>query len=154
MSDLPHRIEIHEEGPREGFQYESRIYPLAERAAFIEAGAVHVFDASTGTLVQTLQGTPPTDYDRFGYGLAPYATEVLVTKPDVGAAYRIDPVTGTVVTTYVAPSGTVNATWHCVPRCARRSARSRPPLPAGTRRRPKRPIARQCRSSTRWSRRG
>lgn len=37
MSDLPHRIEIHEEGPREGFQYEPRIYPLAERAAFIEA---------------------------------------------------------------------------------------------------------------------
>ncbi len=37
MSGLPTRVEIHEEGPREGFQIEPRTYPLAERAALVEA---------------------------------------------------------------------------------------------------------------------
>jgi hydroxymethylglutaryl-CoA lyase len=37
MSDRPTRVEIHEEGPREGFQIEPRTYPLAERAALVEA---------------------------------------------------------------------------------------------------------------------
>ena len=37
MSDRPQRVEIHEEGPREGFQIEPRIFPIAERAALVEA---------------------------------------------------------------------------------------------------------------------
>jgi len=37
MSDLPKRIEIHEEGPREGFQFETRIFPLDERVALVDA---------------------------------------------------------------------------------------------------------------------
>jgi len=37
VTQLPPRIEIHEEGPREGFQMEPRGYPLAERAALVEA---------------------------------------------------------------------------------------------------------------------
>ena len=37
MSDLPARLEIHEEGPREGFQFESRVYPLADRVRLVEA---------------------------------------------------------------------------------------------------------------------
>lgn len=37
MSHLPSRVEIHEEGPREGFQIEPKTYPLAERAALVEA---------------------------------------------------------------------------------------------------------------------
>jgi len=37
MSDLPKRIEIHEEGPREGFQFEKRLFPLAERVALVDA---------------------------------------------------------------------------------------------------------------------
>lgn len=37
MSDLPKRVEFHEEGPREGFQIEPRIYPLAQRVALVEA---------------------------------------------------------------------------------------------------------------------
>ncbi|MEW6645029.1 MAG: hydroxymethylglutaryl-CoA lyase [Pseudomonadota bacterium] len=37
MSDLPKRIEIHEEGPREGFQFEKRLFPLAERIALVNA---------------------------------------------------------------------------------------------------------------------
>lgn len=35
--DLPKRIEIHEEGPREGFQFERETFPLAERVAFVDA---------------------------------------------------------------------------------------------------------------------
>jgi isopropylmalate/homocitrate/citramalate synthase len=37
MSDLPESVEFHEEGPREGFQMEQQIYPLADRAALIDA---------------------------------------------------------------------------------------------------------------------
>lgn len=37
MSDFPSVIEIHEEGPREGFQYEKRIFPLADRVALVNA---------------------------------------------------------------------------------------------------------------------
>lgn len=37
MSDLPRRVEIHEEGPREGFQIEPRHYSVAERAELVEA---------------------------------------------------------------------------------------------------------------------
>ena len=37
MSDLPAAIEIHEEGPREGFQFEKKIFPLADRVALVNA---------------------------------------------------------------------------------------------------------------------
>jgi isopropylmalate/homocitrate/citramalate synthase len=37
MSDLPKFVELHEEGPREGFQSEKRLYPLADRAALVDA---------------------------------------------------------------------------------------------------------------------
>jgi len=37
MSNLPRHAEIHEEGPREGFQIEPRSFPLGERAALVEA---------------------------------------------------------------------------------------------------------------------
>lgn len=37
MSDLPRRVEIHEEGPREGFQSEPPGFPIADRAALVEA---------------------------------------------------------------------------------------------------------------------
>jgi hydroxymethylglutaryl-CoA lyase len=36
-ADLPARVEFREEGPREGFQIEPRLYPLADRAALVEA---------------------------------------------------------------------------------------------------------------------
>jgi len=36
-SDLPRRVEFHEEGPREGFQIEPHIYPLDQRVALVEA---------------------------------------------------------------------------------------------------------------------
>lgn len=37
MSDLPKKIELHEEGPREGFQFETKIYPLQERVRIVNA---------------------------------------------------------------------------------------------------------------------
>ena len=37
MSDLPRSVEFHEEGPREGFQMEKQTFPLADRAALINA---------------------------------------------------------------------------------------------------------------------
>lgn len=37
MSNLPKAIEIHEEGPREGFQFETAIFPLEERTALVDA---------------------------------------------------------------------------------------------------------------------
>jgi len=37
VSDLPKHVEFHEEGPREGFQIEKKIYPLEERAALVDA---------------------------------------------------------------------------------------------------------------------
>ena len=35
MSDLPRFVHFHEEGPREGFQIEKRIYPLEDRVALV-----------------------------------------------------------------------------------------------------------------------
>jgi hydroxymethylglutaryl-CoA lyase len=37
MSDVPSSIEIHEEGPREGFQFEKKVYPLADRVRLVES---------------------------------------------------------------------------------------------------------------------
>lgn len=37
MSDMPSSIEIHEEGPREGFQFEKTIFPLADRVELVNA---------------------------------------------------------------------------------------------------------------------
>src|SRR5690242_5951517 len=37
MSDLPHSVRIHEEGPREGFQIEPGPIPTARKIEFIEA---------------------------------------------------------------------------------------------------------------------
>ncbi|MBX6374605.1 MAG: hydroxymethylglutaryl-CoA lyase [Acetobacteraceae bacterium] len=37
MSDRPKFVEFREEGPREGFQIEKKIYPLADRVALVEA---------------------------------------------------------------------------------------------------------------------
>ncbi|GGG28405.1 hydroxymethylglutaryl-CoA lyase [Caldovatus sediminis] len=37
MSDRPKFVEFREEGPREGFQIEKKVYPLADRVALVEA---------------------------------------------------------------------------------------------------------------------
>ncbi len=37
MTDMPKFVEFHEEGPREGFQSEPRVYPVEQRAALVDA---------------------------------------------------------------------------------------------------------------------
>lgn len=37
VADFPRFVQFHEEGPREGFQIEPRVYPLSERAALVNA---------------------------------------------------------------------------------------------------------------------
>lgn len=37
MTDLPKFVEFHEEGPREGFQSEKKLYSVADRAAIVDA---------------------------------------------------------------------------------------------------------------------
>ena len=37
MSDLPRQVQIHEEGPREGFQFEPIVVPTAEKLELINA---------------------------------------------------------------------------------------------------------------------
>ena len=37
MTDLPRKVEFHEEGPREGFQMEKQLYPLEGRIALVDA---------------------------------------------------------------------------------------------------------------------
>jgi hydroxymethylglutaryl-CoA lyase len=37
MSDLPKKVHIHEEGPREGFQFEKQVIPTARKIALIDA---------------------------------------------------------------------------------------------------------------------
>jgi hydroxymethylglutaryl-CoA lyase len=37
MSDLPRRVEIQEEGPREGFQFERTVYPTEQKVRLIDA---------------------------------------------------------------------------------------------------------------------
>lgn len=78
---------------------------FADDTGAADAGAVHVFDADTGALIRTLQHAVPTAYDTYGYSIAAAGDDVLVVRPAAGEAYRVDPVTGTVGTTFVAPVG-------------------------------------------------
>ncbi len=51
MSDLPKRVTINEEGPREGFQSEKKMIPVADKVRLIEAladtGLKHIACVST-----------------------------------------------------------------------------------------------------------
>ena len=52
MSDIPKSVEFHEEGPREGFQIEKKIYPLAERIELVNAlGATGLKQIQVGSFV-------------------------------------------------------------------------------------------------------
>lgn len=52
MSDIPKSVEFHEEGPREGFQIEKKIYPLAERIELVNTlGATGLTQIQVGSFV-------------------------------------------------------------------------------------------------------
>jgi hypothetical protein len=70
-----------------------------------DAGAVYVFDGTTGTLLLTLQKTIPVAGDLFGYAVAAVGSNVLVGAPNddtgasnAGAAYLFDGSGGLVLT--------------------------------------------------------
>ena len=75
-----------------------------------DAGAVYVFDGTTGMLLQTLQKAVPVAGDLFGYAVAAVGSNVLVGAPnddtgatDAGAAYVFDS-TGILILTIPNPS--------------------------------------------------
>lgn len=75
-----------------------------------DAGAVYVFDGTTGLLLQTLQKAVPLAGDLFGYAVAAVGSNVLVGAPhddtgatDAGAAYLFDS-TGILILTIPNPS--------------------------------------------------
>ena len=74
------------------------------------SGGVYVFDAGTGAPRPTLTRPQPVEEDRFGWAMAAAGTRVVVGSPGmsggtvVGAAYLVDPATGTVERTFTAPA--------------------------------------------------
>jgi len=60
MNDLPAVVEFHEEGPREGFQIEKRLYPVEDRARLVDAlsetgvGEIQVASFVSPTLVPSM----------------------------------------------------------------------------------------------------
>lgn len=74
-----------------------------------DAGVVHVYGASTGDYLRTIQNPNPTGSGSFGLSLAVVGDYVAVgTYKDVssqGAAYLVDPATGGILTQFENPSG-------------------------------------------------
>jgi hydroxymethylglutaryl-CoA lyase len=55
MSDLPKSVIFHEEGPREGFQIEKNLYPLAQRIELIDAlAAAGLSQVQVGSFVKSV----------------------------------------------------------------------------------------------------
>src|SRR5882672_2092451 len=74
------------------------------------AGAVYLFDAQTGALLQTFTNPTPADYDLFGQTVAGVNGEVLVGAPfddtaagNAGAAYLFDAASGALLRTFTSP---------------------------------------------------
>jgi len=85
-----------------------------------DAGAVYLFDGTSGDLLQTFQKPAPVAYDYFGHGLAATGNNVLVSAPgadagvpnagvpdadtlDAGAAYLFDGSTAALLRTFSKP---------------------------------------------------
>jgi len=75
------------------------------------AGAVHVFDRTSGNLLATIQNPTPEPGDQFGSAVAAAAANVLIGAPgddtaalDTGAAYLFDAGTGTLLQTFLNPA--------------------------------------------------
>jgi len=80
-----------------------------------DAGAVYLFDASTGNLLRTLHNPTPEVDDQFGRVVAAVGENVLVGarfddsgKEDAGAAYLFDGQTGRPLQTFLNPKPTEN----------------------------------------------
>ena len=83
--------------------------PLDDLGA-VDAGAVYLFDGSTGALIRSLQKPVPTEGDLFGASVAGLGAAVLVGAPgdstgakDAGAAYLFD-TSGRLLQTFLNPT--------------------------------------------------
>ncbi len=76
-------------------------------AAGTNAGRAYLFDGTTGTLLHTFYAPVPTDYDRFGSGVAALGNDVLIGSPgrngSAGIAYLFDSTTGNLLQTFQKP---------------------------------------------------
>lgn len=74
MSDLPRRVIFHEEGPREGFQIEKQIYPLAQRIELVNAlGASGLRQVQVGSFVNPKAVPSMADVAQLFSGITPRA---------------------------------------------------------------------------------
>ena len=72
MSDFPQKVRFHEEGPREGFQIEKQIYPLADRIALVNAlGETGLPQVQVGSFVNPKAVPSMADIDQLFSGITP-----------------------------------------------------------------------------------
>lgn len=72
MSDIPKVVRFHEEGPREGFQIEKQIFPLADRIELVNAlGASGLKQVQVGSFVSPKAVPQMADVDQLFTGLTP-----------------------------------------------------------------------------------
>jgi hydroxymethylglutaryl-CoA lyase len=70
MSDLPKSVIFHEEGPREGFQIEKNLYPLAQRIELIDAlAAAGLSQVQVGSFVKAVPAM--ADIEQLFAGITP-----------------------------------------------------------------------------------
>lgn len=70
MSDLPKRVIFHEEGPREGFQIEQRLYPLQDRIELVDAlGRTGLSQVQVGSFVSAKAVPTMADVDQVFKGI-------------------------------------------------------------------------------------
>jgi hydroxymethylglutaryl-CoA lyase len=70
MSDLPKRVIFHEEGPREGFQIEKRLFPVQDRVELVNALAVSgLRQIQVGSFVSAKAVPTMADIDQVFAGL-------------------------------------------------------------------------------------
>ncbi len=84
---------------------------IFEDAGATDAGAVYLFDAATGGLLQTFLDPTPGDFEQFGSSVAPFGNNVLVGAPHddaagngTGAVFLFDSSNGNLLRTFLNPT--------------------------------------------------
>ena len=79
-----------------------------DTAGLTDAGAVYVFDGSTGALLQTIVSPAPHESINFGSGIAPFGSNILVddgrfSSETPETIHLFDPATGELIQTFFDP---------------------------------------------------
>ncbi len=77
----------------------------------LNAGAVHLFDGTTGALIRTFHSPTPAPWAFFGWAVAAVGSNVLVGAPQLnssGKAFLFDAMTGVALETLTAPTPAFN----------------------------------------------